>query len=157
LVASPDSSSSSISATYDADDFVIVYHKNRPDEDEILRVASVERYGIRLIDLAIAAKVVHQKRAFYKMLQSQCYWYADMLFTVLERQFGIEVKVNKLQPCTNAEKGQARSKASGKCGSFLIYRPSEETISEAAAIYAGALVQFEKEVCFLLFIPKTLT
>jgi hypothetical protein len=82
LLASPDSSST----THHADDLVVKYHKEKPTEEDILRFASVKVSNIHLIDLAIAAKVVHQKCTYYRALETQCYWYADMLFSVLEKR-----------------------------------------------------------------------
>ena len=46
-----------------------------------------------LLDLAIAAKVVHEHSARYQALKYQCYWYSATIVSILRRSF-LEAKVS---------------------------------------------------------------
>jgi hypothetical protein len=135
-----------------SDEIVVQRRKNKPAGEETLRSASVVSRNIHLIDLAIAVRVVYDKREFYAPLEAPCLWYADMLFSILERHFKITGKLKHLRKCEessmNREEWEACSKVGRKWRWSHIDRPSEKKIDEIAALYAEALAQFEEEACF---------
>jgi hypothetical protein len=74
------------------------------------------RSSMLVLDLAIAAKLVHDDSSQYYVLTRQCYWYADVISTVLGMSFP-EVVVRDLS--VRAENDAEPEYDSKKAGTYL--------------------------------------
>ncbi|KAF8813295.1 hypothetical protein BYT27DRAFT_7206900 [Phlegmacium glaucopus] len=87
-----------------------------------------------LLDLAIVAKVVHDNSSQYRLFKRQCFWYSDVIITVLERSFP-EMKVqNRSQSVANDHSESAEiamyDELRGTFKSIPIYTPRNEIINK---------------------------
>ena len=150
-----------------------------PDGDKILRTATVTGANIRLLDIALASKVVHANRTMHKLLGSegaQCFWFADAIFSIVASHFGavedavqvfehkdlqIMVKGKYLQHAFTEEwklkqlvDVEEHSNAAGKMGRIPIYKRRKENIAKLLELYREELAEFEENVRFLLLLLR---
>ena len=58
-----------------------------PYDDACIENLDCRHASLILLDLVIAAKVVHDYRNMYQLFGHQCFWYSDMIVAILEQEF----------------------------------------------------------------------
>jgi hypothetical protein len=152
----------------------VVTLENLPKGDDRIETVQVRASNIRLIDIAIAAKVVHDHDGQYRLLKGQCFWFSDMIMRILEKQFTRGVGVDDAehfrhlaehltnildQPgaFTPAWKAQMYSVEGGKWTWIPIYKPRMEHINQVAATLRQELDKFAEKVQYSLHMVIILT
>ena len=104
-----------------------------------------------LLDLAIAAKVVHEHSTEYRALKYQCYWYSATIVSILRRSF-LEAKVSNNASSLIADNGQEMEFSptlGGTYKSFPIYTEENNKITEIHKIFKTYRVEVYSSVNLL--------
>ncbi|KAF8816364.1 hypothetical protein BYT27DRAFT_7184291 [Phlegmacium glaucopus] len=125
-------SSLALSKTLSADDHVKTIEAW--PSDKCIYGLDCSNASATLLDLAIVAKVVHDNSSQYRLFKRQCFWYSDVIITVLERSFP-EMKVqNSSQSVVNDHSESAAMEVydelRGTFKSIPIYTPRNEIINK---------------------------
>jgi hypothetical protein len=87
-LTSSSQSSQGISKDLPADDQVFILERWPSNGNfGLVEELNCENDSIYLLDLCILATLVHDHRAIYRALGSQCYWYSDLISAVLQMKF----------------------------------------------------------------------
>ena len=153
--------SSTSSKTHEAIDCVQLC-TGAPPAEEVIRKVSVRKCDIRLVDVAIAARVVHDFKDQYKVFKTQCFWFCDMVFSCLHGFFNMNATDGWKGELTHigdsedqiGEKWQVEvfSKKGGTWRSIYIHRAKPEKIDKVIEAYKAAREKFRQEVQFLFHI-----
>ncbi|KAF8809953.1 hypothetical protein BYT27DRAFT_7187278 [Phlegmacium glaucopus] len=125
-------SSLALSKTLPADDHVKTIEAW--PSDKCIYGLDCSNASATLLDLAIVAKLVHDNSREYRLFKRQCFWYSDVIVTVLERSFH-EMKVqNRSQSVLNDHSESAAmemyDELRGTFKSIPIYTPRNEIINK---------------------------
>ena len=97
-----------------------------PTSDTCIEIVSCRDSGMIALDLALAAKVIHDQSAEYQALNHQCFWYSAVMVSVLRRSFPKTMVVKKA--LDNGE--ESSGKKGGTYRSIQIYSERSEVITE---------------------------
>ena len=107
---------------------------NWPTEDICIDDIKCQDSQMILLDLAIAAKVVHDHSEIYELFKRQCFWYSDVVVAVLEMQFP-KIRIVERDPsliAVHSEEGETEvfDHLSGTYKSVLIYTRRTSLVEE---------------------------
>jgi len=85
------SSSSILTRRFRATDQFLIGHGSKESHGRGRIIRQLEPQGLSLFDLIILAKVVHDEDPIYSLLHRQCYWFSNVIFQVIKRNFPCKV------------------------------------------------------------------
>jgi hypothetical protein len=88
---------------------------------------------ISVPQLAVLAKVVHDSHPAYKLLESQCYWYAEVIYSVVKAKCPSDKTKEALQEC---------HKERGKFGKWTVPQSGEPTVEHFVEAFDNAWALF---------------
>ncbi|KAF8509878.1 hypothetical protein BU17DRAFT_98604 [Hysterangium stoloniferum] len=131
--------------------------KSLPDNDKTIEKAVAKH--IRLVDIAIAAKIVHDHDERYRVFKGQCFWFSDMIMRVLENYFinpdvdGSFVKLRTLGPDLEQEdayapnwQAEVLSKEGGKVSHIPIYSLRKADVKDLSEVFKKVLEDCAEKV-----------
>ena len=122
-----------------------------PNDDVCIENIDCNSASVFLLDLAIAAKVVHDYRNMYQLFRHQCFWYSDMIVAILEQEFPLLRLVERSDFIKGIRSEDAEvevfDEVSGTYKSFLIYSRRMSIVEEIHHVFQTHRLDARSSVC----------
>ena len=102
--------------------------------DNCIRYLDCRNAQIILLDLVIAAKVVHDHSSMYQLFKRQCFWYSDVVVAILEQEFPLIQLVESFEDHSQ-KTVEVLDEASGTFKSFPFYSRRTPIVNEIHDLY----------------------
>ena len=124
-----------------------------PNGDTCIENINCKHVSLFLLDLVIAAKVVHDYRNMYHLFRHQCFWYSDMIVAILEQEFPLIRFDERSDFIKNIRSRDAEvevlDKVSGTYKRLLIYSRRMSIVDEIHHIFQTQRLDARSSVCLL--------
>ena len=124
-----------------------------PNDNACIEKLDCKHASLILLDLALAAKVVHDYRNMYQLFRHQCFWYSDMIVAILEQEFP-QIQVVERSDFIRSIRSQDAEvegfdEVSGTYKSLLIYSRRMSIVEEIHHVFQTHRLDARSSVCLL--------
>ena len=124
-----------------------------PNDQVCIENINCKHASLFLLDLVIAAKVVHDYRNMYQLFRHQCFWYSDMIVAILEQEFPLIRLVERSDFIRGIRSWDAEvevlDKVSGTYKRLPIYSRRMSIVDEIHHIFQTQRLDARSSVCLL--------
>ena len=124
-----------------------------PNDHACIENLDCKRASLFLLDLVIAAKVVHDYRNMYQLFRHQCFWYSDMIVAILEQEFPLIRLVERSDFIKGIRSEDAEvevlDNASGTYKRLPIYSRRMSIVDEIHHVFQTQRLDARSSVCLL--------
>ena len=102
---------------------------------------------ITLLDLALAAEVVHNDSDKYELTSRQCFWYADTISAVLETYFP-KIKIQTQLRASEDGEDERHDENGGKFMRIVLHKRDQGAVDEIVKVFRQRKAMVDALVCF---------
>ena len=124
-----------------------------PNDDACIENLDCKHASLFLLDLVIAAKVVHDYRNMYQLFRHQCFWYSDMIVAILEQEFPL-IRLAERSDFIRGIRSQdaeveVLDKVGGTYKKLLVYSHRMSIVKEIHDVFQTQRLDARSSVCLL--------
>jgi hypothetical protein len=145
-VTSVSSSAGSLKTISNAADTVTQVHgfptNSTNKKKRIQLVKTLHPHNLLLCDLVTLAYTIHSTNPLYIIFRAQCYWFANMIMCLLEREYEVDTDVT----ATDKHVDEVCERVGGKWHSVRVHTAKQSILNIIAAQFSVNLEAFKRRV-----------